>query len=579
MSNIISNLRVVFGADTREFRKGMDEGEKAIKKLGDQGKSAFSELASVFGINVNQISQQSQAFTGSLKVMGTTFQSTAKSSGILTAALKVLKIAIAATGIGLLVVALASVVTYFQRTKEGADLLGRGMAAIGAVIDVVVDRMSELGRVIIKAFEDPKAAVDSLWQFIKSQFVNRIAAIPKLIESAWNVVKGIFTGGSAEAAKEFSDAFMQMTTGFDNAQRKKIADYTKGIVTEMGSEARAAVELKRRLQELEDAEIKLIETREERGRQISELRLISKDETQAIEERMSAAKAALNIEKQLLDEEKRIAVERASILEQQQNLSNNTREDYRKLAEAKANVNKIMQQSIDFQRRLQTEMQSLSREYDRQLEATKKFYTEKGKFMQDSLKPATSTAVLDIQLPDLKPAVSIWEDYAAQVKTTVMDLSAFLNDALVGVTVGFAETFGQLLAGTADLESFSNVVLSSLADLAITVGKIAISTGVAVLGIKKSLMSLNPVAAIGAGVALVALGTWAKSSLKSAASSGGSLPSGGSSGPSVIDARGSQFSQLEQKPVLIRIEGEFRQRGAEMVATINETNYRKNLRT
>lgn len=579
MSNIISNLRVVFGADTREFRKGMDEGEKAIKKLGDQGKSAFSELASVFGINVNQISQQSQAFTGSLKVMGTTFQSTAKSSGILTAALKVLKIAIAATGIGLLVVALGSVVSYFTKTKEGADAVERGLAGIRAAISVLVDRMSEFGRVIVKAFEDPKATIASLWEFLKSQFINRIAGIPRLIEAAWKLVKGIITGGAGDAAKEFQAAFLQLTTGLDDVQREKISNYAKGVVAEVKKETKEAAELTRQLQQLRDMEIKLIETKAERERQIAEFRLISKDETKDIMERMSAAKAALNLEKQILNEESYIATERARIIEAQKELGNNLAEDDRELAEAKAKVNEVQKQSIDFQRRLQAEMQSLTKEYDRQLEAAKKLYAEKGKLMQGSLSPVMSAPVLDIKLPDLKPAVSIWEDYAAEVKSVVMDLGAVLNDALVGVTVGFAETFGQLLAGTADLESFSNVVLSSLADLAITVGKIAISTGVAVLGIKKALMSLNPVAAIAAGVALVALGTWAKSSLKSAASGGGSLPSGGSSGPSVIDARGSQFSQLEQKPVLIRIEGEFRQRGAEMVATINETNYRKNLRT
>jgi hypothetical protein len=82
---------------------------------------------------------------------------------------------------------------------------------------------------------------------------------------------------------------------------------------------------------------------------------------------------------------------------------------------------------------------------------------------------------------------------------------------------GFAENFGALIgqfaAGGASLSSIGNLFLTTLADMAIQVGKIAISVGIAVLGIKKALESLNPVVAIAAGVALIALGTFAKSSL------------------------------------------------------------------
>jgi hypothetical protein len=82
---------------------------------------------------------------------------------------------------------------------------------------------------------------------------------------------------------------------------------------------------------------------------------------------------------------------------------------------------------------------------------------------------------------------------------------------------GFAENFGALIgqfaAGGASLSSIGNLFLTTLADMAIQVGKIAISVGIAVLGIKKALESLNPVVAIAAGIALIALGTFAKTSL------------------------------------------------------------------
>ena len=48
----------------------------------------------------------------------------------------------------------------------------------------------------------------------------------------------------------------------------------------------------------------------------------------------------------------------------------------------------------------------------------------------------------------------------------------------------------------------------------ISVGKLAIQTGVAVLGIKAALESLNPVLAIAGGVALIALGAGVKANLQ-----------------------------------------------------------------
>lgn len=59
--------------------------------------------------------------------------------------------------------------------------------------------------------------------------------------------------------------------------------------------------------------------------------------------------------------------------------------------------------------------------------------------------------------------------------------------------------------------------LAPLADVLIDMGKLAIATGAAVLGIKKALESLNPYVAIAAGVALVALGSFVKGKAAKAA--------------------------------------------------------------
>lgn len=116
-----------------------------------------------------------------------------------------------------------------------------------------------------------------------------------------------------------------------------------------------------------------------------------------------------------------------------------------------------------------------------------------------------------------------------QLDTTIKDTEVKLDDftksisdaftsAVTSFAEGFAEIIGSFASGGASLANIGNLVFGTLANLAIQVGKIAIATGIAVLGIKKALQSLNPAVAIAAGIALVALGTIVKGQLQSAGS-------------------------------------------------------------
>ena len=92
-----------------------------------------------------------------------------------------------------------------------------------------------------------------------------------------------------------------------------------------------------------------------------------------------------------------------------------------------------------------------------------------------------------------------------------------LNDSAQAMAVGIGMVTGAIAAGAADAGDLGNMVIGVLADLAIQVGTIAVSTGIAVAGIKASLESLNPVLAVAAGIALIALGSYAKNKLSAAA--------------------------------------------------------------
>jgi len=98
---------------------------------------------------------------------------------------------------------------------------------------------------------------------------------------------------------------------------------------------------------------------------------------------------------------------------------------------------------------------------------------------------------------------------------------AFQNTVRNGIT-DMIVGLGELASGEGNI---AQKLLLPIADMAINLGKIAIGTAVALQGIKNAFESLNPAAALAAGVALVALGSLVKSRIKAAGKSGSSASS------------------------------------------------------
>lgn len=169
---------------------------------------------------------------------------------------------------------------------------------------------------------------------------------------------------------------------------------------------------------------------------------------------------------------------------------------------------------------------------------------------------------------------------AEATKESFIDLSGALQQSVAGMATGFGEGLGELLAGGTSLKGFAALVGQTFGDMAVNVGKVAIQTGTAVIGIKAALKSLNPWAAIAAGVALVALGTAVKSSLGNIADGGSGTFSGQSMGNSVSIGGTSDYSQqVETARIEVAVSGELRAKGNQLVAALNAEGTRRRLTT
>lgn len=97
------------------------------------------------------------------------------------------------------------------------------------------------------------------------------------------------------------------------------------------------------------------------------------------------------------------------------------------------------------------------------------------------------------------------EEIRGAIESSVESFAAGIGEALASAFNG-----GNLLQG------LGVVIFSALGDMLVQLGKIAISTGVAVEAIKKSLLTLSGIGAIAIGVGLVALGSIVKSQVAGA---------------------------------------------------------------
>lgn len=182
-----------------------------------------------------------------------------------------------------------------------------------------------------------------------------------------------------------------------------------------------------------------------------------------------------------------------------------------------------------------------------------------------------------------------FDEDLARMQESAHQFNQGLGPILEATAESFAVGFGELIANAAQgadlLAGLGSLMLGTMADLAIQVGKLAIQTGIAVAGIKASFESLNPALAIAAGVALVALGSFVKSSLGDIGGGATPFANGGIvSGP--VNALVGEYAGARNNPEVIAplnklkgmlndtgggtavIEGEFVLRGNDLVRVI-----------
>jgi hypothetical protein len=135
--------------------------EKNIKEVPAETKKLSTGLKEVAGQN-SLVAGATEKYSAAKEKYAQVTNLVKLAIGGEVTALGLLRLAIIATGLGALVVVLGSVVVFLTKTAEGTKLVENVMAQVGAVVDVVIDRMGRLGKAVTQVLSgDFSGAADT----------------------------------------------------------------------------------------------------------------------------------------------------------------------------------------------------------------------------------------------------------------------------------------------------------------------------------------------------------------------------------------------------------------------------------
>lgn len=250
-------------------------------------KSAFEEFIPFSGTFANMGRQMGVAKTG---------------VGGLTGSFGILKGAIAATGIGLLVVLLGSLYTWFTKTEEGADKLKSVLYPLQVLFQKVTGIVAELGGKVFKqlgeAMNNPKQAIIDLGNAIKDNIIARIESFAVF----GSALAKIFTGDFKEGFKELGNASIQLTTGVKDGidKMQEAGENISALWKDAYADGQKLLEQENAI---EDAEAALQISRAKLNVELSKQMEIARDVTKSDQERLAAAHRVSEIQDKLSADE------------------------------------------------------------------------------------------------------------------------------------------------------------------------------------------------------------------------------------------------------------------------------------
>jgi len=282
--------------------------KNTLKDLKNQQKAATTEVKA-YNNAQKESDQLLTSSIGNYKVMGVSLNGIRNTMSKIIPTAKAMFSTITAgiisTGIGALLVAFGTLMTWFTKTKAGAETLSRIFAGLGAAVSVIVDRITDFA----------------------------------------SAVGTLFSGDIMGGLRGMRDTFT-------------------GIGDEMVRETALAIALKKSLQDLADSERQLNVETAKRKAEVEDLKLKSQDLTLTEEERIKALEDASAIEADQMAQRVEHAEEAVRIQKAQMEMSKNMAADLDILAQKEIALANIRREEARAQQVLIRKTNAIRRKAD-----------------------------------------------------------------------------------------------------------------------------------------------------------------------------------------------------------------------
>ena len=635
MARKAPNMKVNVTADNRDLTQKMKESKAAVKDFDKVSSAALGKLGEAFGVNVDKIEQMASALKGlGVKMQDTGNAGTQAFGKVLTS---VNGVAAGLAGIGIAAVVsgfklLKEEAEAFKNTLEGANIDAQTTAFISTYSQALHDATREVGENSAEVFADLERKWETFWANAKFVAVSAIAEIGKQgFSGAGDRAVSTFVNA---LQGNFINAFSNITLGVGKAGANAFA----GFQQVQGSAAAVGEEAARLQGRMYDIQVKLVNKAVEWARmerQIAEYKRIAYDKTVDTATQQDALNKATDLIKTRYKEEASLKKQLADLQEQYNNLASSSLQDIEKANQLRIDEENTIAGMNNALRELSERQASVAQQAQKEAEAQAEALANAKALAEEQAAIAKSRADLQdwrieakVEIPEIEakvllpeipdipelevkvdtedlqyavtPAVDTTADIysllpqgaqalvenglaipikpeldTSEIIDLTTELQSIISSSMETIGTAIGQLVGDLTTGGDAWGNFADIAISAFADMAISVGKIAISTGIATSGIKAALESLNPYLAIAAGVALVALGTAVKTSMSNVAS-GGSYSSSAGVAYSGSSGSSSYGSDVEDRELMVRVTGTIRADGNQLLTVIENENNRKN---
>lgn len=289
----------------------------------------------------------------------------------------IIRTALVTAGIGLVIIALTSLLNFFRRTERGQQALRVAMAALGAVFDTVAERSIKfgerlfdvikslgepfekfrefLGLVLTDPFEAGRKAINAFVVIVKE----RVSSVGKIFTSLASLIADAFRGNAEGVKKHFqdmTDSAIHAITGISNST-SIVAGLIGGIsfsgmIEGMGNFGRElarnvsdAADLERALNAVKVAERELGVERSLVNAQLARARERSRDLNESFEDRLALLRQVGAAEADLAAKEIKNAEDLLEIIQTRNDMFSSTEEQIQAVADQEIVLNNLRREN------------------------------------------------------------------------------------------------------------------------------------------------------------------------------------------------------------------------------------------